>query len=187
MSQSTFNKYVTLVEAMVYQVAQNAQFAMTQAQSKGSFCAASDIDEGCILFTVNTQHNVASRSISSGRHSMPSSPAPNVYAPLSQSSPRLLCSWSSFNQSCDPSTLGAAPFAAMPLPVDSPWFCLQPESNDPLEEEALGVLHDVWTRHMDARLQQCISEHSWSALASTGEFARFRLSKTKRSRIRAAP
>ena len=73
----------------------------------------------------------------------------------------------------------------MPPPAsDTPWLRLAPENADPWGDEALDVLLDVWTSHMDSRLQQWAGKHATQELAATaGELARAVMSPTKRSGI----
>ena len=76
-----------------------------------------------------------------------------------------------------------------PSPISTPtrttgWLSLPPDSTDPWEEEALKVLVDVWSTHMNSRLQQWMAKHGGVELSATAnDLARQPMSNTKRRGI----
>ena len=169
-SQSTFDDYVSCMEASGYSPESCGDASMAPARVTGASRIASerdDLEHGGPA--QRAKRNVARRGASEnqGQGSQPNHEAASSSGTALSSAP------------------GAAVFGEMPPPPgDSPWLRMVPESKDPWENEALSVLLDVWTSHMDSRLQQWMSRHASSELATTAQdLARSPMSPTKRNGI----
>ena len=169
-SQSTFDDYVSRMEASGYSPESCADASMAPARVTGASRIASQRDDSEHGGPAQrAKRNVARRGASEnqGQGSQPNHEAASSSSTAPSSAP------------------GAAVFGDMlPPPGDSLWLRMVPEFNDPWENEALSVLLDVWTSHMDSRLQQWMSRHASSELATTAQdLARSPMSPTKRNGI----
>ena len=150
--------------------------AMTPVRSTGSSRIASELDTAGEV-AASAKRNVARRAgvIDADAPSSSSTESP-MRPPASKPGVDSLLN------PATPSTPGAAAFNNLSPPPA--WLMLPPEASDPWEDEAISVLMDVWSTHMDSRLQQWSAKHGGVELGATAaQLARQPMSESKRSGI----
>ena len=168
-SQATFDAYVSKMEAAGFKPGPaGLDSDMPQTRCTGTSRLASELDAvGAVANAA--KRNVAGRSASaSSAHSVVNVDDPAGSVPA-ESSPR---------------SPGAQAFGSLLPPAPLTWLALPPAPEDPWTDDAISVLMDVWSSHLDARLQQWMNKHGGMEFSATAsQLARSPLSDDKRSGI----